>query len=96
MKKIIRLTESDLTRLIKRVINEQKSQGGYPFGERIPTTKVGPKPQTKIGMPIPTPTIQTGQTMFPIKAKLFSDAGRTKVASRIDITNASKIGRAHV
>ena len=31
MKKIIRLTESDLTRIIKRVINEQSNVGGSIF-----------------------------------------------------------------
>jgi hypothetical protein len=29
MKKVVRLTESDLVRLVKRVINEQKSSSGF-------------------------------------------------------------------
>jgi hypothetical protein len=44
MKKIIRLTESDLTRIIKRVINEQSNVGGSIFSNvtnLIKTANVG-------------------------------------------------------
>ncbi len=38
MKKVIRLTESDLTELVKRVISEQQSQSKFPFAFDNSTT----------------------------------------------------------
>jgi hypothetical protein len=50
MKKVIRLTESDLTRIIKRVISEQPNSGmfgGEPStGKPTPTTGQAQKPTT--------------------------------------------------
>ena len=37
MKKVIRLTESDLTRIVKRVVNEQKSK---PFVDVYNSNKI--------------------------------------------------------
>jgi len=54
MKKIIRLTESDLTRLVRRVIKEQQEQGAKPIdlaslksqvvGKKVQLTMTGTKP----------------------------------------------------
>jgi hypothetical protein len=56
MKKIIRLTESDLTRLVRRVIKEQQEQGAKPIdlaslksqvvGKKVQLTMTGTKPNS--------------------------------------------------
>jgi hypothetical protein len=56
MKKVIRLTESDLTRIIKRVISEQPNSGMF-----------GGEPSTGKPTPTRTSTPTTGQAQKPIK-----------------------------
>lgn len=46
MKKTIKLSESDLMRIVKRVVNEQSSQGG---GGGKPTVNYATKPDCKPG-----------------------------------------------
>jgi len=87
MKKIIKLTESDLTRLINRVINEQVKNIPNPRVPQKQPNDIPKKPIPTTGTskkPIPAPRPQSPNF---IKANLFGDKNRTKIVSNIDITN---------
>ncbi len=87
MKKIVRLTENDLTRIVKKVIKEQGQ-----------TTQQNPAPQQKPQQPSPSNTNKTVEVVIPaggINLKFPKDgslvAGQTPVTGTIINTNPIKV-----
>lgn len=70
MKKVIKLTESDLAKIVKRVISEQPSTRVAPSTGSIPTTNTAPSTGQASGSKGPTP-VQSSQR--PIGSKPNAD-----------------------
>ena len=80
MKKIVRLTEDDLTRIVKRVILEQASQTtGKTTGKPAPN-----RPSQKPTKPMPTTNL-VGKEIL-----LYSDATQQKIYKKGTIERLSK------
>jgi hypothetical protein len=81
MKKVIRLTESDLTRIIKRVISEQPNSGMF-----------GGEPSTGKPTPTRTSTPTTGQAQKPTTGQAQKPIKTTKsITPKIDIDCVNKV-----
>jgi hypothetical protein len=86
MKKIVRLTEDDLTRIVKRVILEQTSQTtGKTTGKPAPN-----RPSQKPTKPMPTTNL-VGKEIL-----LYSDSSQQKIFKKGKITEVKKFSDGRV
>ena len=91
-KKVIRLTESDLVRIIKKVISEQPTYPtSKPGGGKGPSTTPAVKPPAV--KPTPAPISFTNKTV-----NLYNDYQNTDFDKKVTIRKVSKMdsGRVHL
>ncbi len=83
MKKIVRLTESDLVRLVNRVISEQSSQL-YRVGDKLKVKWINDVYSTKIYLTVKKPL--TPNSMECVITKLEGPFDSLKVGTKVIVT----------
>lgn len=90
MKKIVRLTERDLTKLVKRVISEQNKDSNWMPN---PLQKVIDKKQDSMYNPGSVIKLITNRQFIISRAYQYSDLNRNKQELELDIENATVVSR---